>query len=185
MVQTMLREFRAEGLNSFALLSGTIPNSIANWTAIETFSVSANALTGTLPAMSIGQWSLLRKFNNPGLTGTIPVSMANWNAIETINVYSTGLSNCCRGMRLVLAQSNWQSTAAKLSLTCYRAHQKLSFYSTLQWLAAMCRPRNCWNHPTTLNPTIDPPFWVRPVVGQVELPHQHTLPNRVWKRTSK
>jgi hypothetical protein len=92
---SLLREFRAEGLNSGALLSGTIPNSIANWTAVESFSVSANALTGTLPATSIGQWSLLREFNvsdNPGLTGTIPVSMANWSAIETINVYSTGLS---------------------------------------------------------------------------------------------
>jgi hypothetical protein len=93
---SLLREFRAEGVDYNSGLTGTIPTSIANWTAIESFSVSNNAITGTLPATVIGQWSRLREFNvsdNYELTGTIPeAAMANWSAIETINAYNTGLS---------------------------------------------------------------------------------------------
>jgi hypothetical protein len=75
-------------------LNGLLPMDLGLLTHLESFYVSNNELSGSLPA-TIGHWSLLREFDvslNPALTGTVPDAIANWSVIETINTWTTGLT---------------------------------------------------------------------------------------------
>jgi len=65
--------------------SGTLPDSVGDWTRLTDFIVSgSNSLSGSLPD-SITSWTNLLNFNVVGnaLTGTIPRSIGNWSSIES------------------------------------------------------------------------------------------------------
>jgi Leucine-rich repeat (LRR) protein len=68
---------------------GTIPESVGDWTKIQTLSLRGLTITGTLPA-SIGQWTDIREFNVSGnqLDGTLPHSTWVWANISKIDLSS-------------------------------------------------------------------------------------------------
>jgi len=80
------------------MLSGILPDSIGNWTSLETFSVRNNELTGVIP-VTIGNWVSLQiaRFENNNLTGSLE-GICN-NAANLQNVTADCVSevecSCC------------------------------------------------------------------------------------------
>lgn len=74
-------------------LSGEIPASLGNLTALESLNFNGNNLSGTIPA-SLGNISTLRFLSLLGtqLSGTIPASLGNLTALEILRIHSNDLS---------------------------------------------------------------------------------------------
>lgn len=96
-------------------LTGSLPHSIGEWTALVHFDASSyvwagtrNQLTGSLPD-SIGRWAVLEHFNvaENTLTGTLPKSIGGWTVLEYFNV---GRNRCFNGY---LPDTAWQWNSLK------------------------------------------------------------------------
>jgi hypothetical protein len=91
-------------INRDGPLTGTLPASIGQWTALTYFGVSTNEMTGTLPA-SIGNWSQIQEayFDQNNFTGTMPIgicpyiNIANGDALvaDCLKEITCSLQDCC------------------------------------------------------------------------------------------
>jgi hypothetical protein len=83
-------------------LTGTLPESIGQWTALTFFGVSSNALTGTIPA-SIDNWIRIQiaYFEHTKFTGTMPNGICPYYIEngDTLNAdcLSEITCTCCTG----------------------------------------------------------------------------------------
>jgi hypothetical protein len=78
---------------SYNALNGKLPINIGQWIALTYFDASYNALTERLPD-SIGQWTTLTHFdvNFNSLLGTLPDSIGQWTALTFFSVGGNALN---------------------------------------------------------------------------------------------
>lgn len=81
-------------------IEGTLPDFIGDeWLGIENFYVHSTGLTGTIP-VSLAKWSALRvaTFNDTNLVGAVPSGICNADALEvlTADCFSDDMEcSCC------------------------------------------------------------------------------------------
>ena len=100
-------------------LSGTIPESIDNWSRIEYVHLYSNRFTGTLPE-SIGQWTSLEEldvsFNS--LHGTLLESISNWSRTMAADFFNNDFTGTLSVVSMigtwtnleVMQQRSWRTT---------------------------------------------------------------------------
>jgi hypothetical protein len=82
---TQLRSFNVEWNG----ITGTIPESVSKWTNLQSFVVQRNQLTASLPADAMTQWTDLREFDvylNQFAPSTIPSMVGEWRNLTYFDI---------------------------------------------------------------------------------------------------